>query len=173
MINDIDSYLYQYIDQKRKFAVGLIDLDNFVPFLNKFGLEKGKELVNLVLDVVKEAIREKGNFCDIIKHIEYDSVCFITSIEAVEEVCQAIVSQFDQRVREFYSDLELQRGYVVSKDRAGEIKTFPIITVSIAVVTNKRRKFIHPIQIITVLNRLLVFLKRKFVSSYVIDSYKV
>jgi hypothetical protein len=47
----------------------------------------------------------------------------------------------------FYDEKDRQRGYIEAKDRDGRLRRFPILTASIAAVTNEQRPLTHVAQI--------------------------
>jgi hypothetical protein len=49
-----------------------------------------------------------------------------------------IIKKFDSMVTRFYTPKDIANGYIVSKSRQGNIKRFPIMTISIAAVINDK-----------------------------------
>lgn len=52
-----------------------------------------------------------------------------------------IIEEFDRNISSFYSDLDINRGYILSKNRRGEDEKFGMVGISIAGITNKYRSF--------------------------------
>ena len=69
-----------------------------------------------------------------------DDFFLLTGPEKVEAVTNYICTEFDKQVKELYSAEDQAQGYIVSKDREGTEKRFPIMTISLAGVTNMHRK---------------------------------
>ena len=63
----------------------------------------------------------------------------LTTPQKTAEVTQYLCTQFDTRIRMLYKQEDLAQGYITSKDREGTEKKFPIMTVSLAGVTNTQR----------------------------------
>jgi len=61
------------------------------------------------------------------------------------------------------------RGCYVTQDRQGNEVTFPLVSVSAAVVTNERRTLVHPRQIAQIAAELLHYVKRTEGSNYFFD----
>ena len=94
-------------------------------------------------DVVKGTIAEGG----FVGHIGGDDFLFVIPASAVQEVCGEVVSVFDLIVPYQYSEQDRRAGYYFGKDRRGQLHKVPLMTVSIGVVTNERRRFRHPSQV--------------------------
>jgi hypothetical protein len=57
-----------------------------------------------------------------------------------------VIDSFDKKIPGFYDEQERQRGYIIGENRQGQEVKFPLATLSIAVVTNVKRKFKNHIQ---------------------------
>ena len=68
-------------------------------------------------------------------------------IDSVSDVCAEIVSIFDTLIPFQYSEQDRRAGYFFGKDRRGQLHRVPLMTVSIGVVTNERRRFTHAAQV--------------------------
>jgi hypothetical protein len=76
-----------------------------------------------------------------------DDFIFIMPMETVSDVCAEIVSIFDTLIPFQYSEQDRRAGYFFGKDRRGQLHRVPLMTVSIGVVTNERRRFTHAAQV--------------------------
>lgn len=127
------------IKDNEKFLVIYCDLDNFKAFNDKYGIGTGDEAIKLAADVFKEAIAKKGKSGDFIGHEGGDDFILLTRPERGKDIADYIISEFDKRIREFYGKEDLERGYTVAKSRQGVMMKFPIMTISLAGVTNEIR----------------------------------
>jgi len=128
------------ISRAEKFVVIYCDLDNFKAFNDKYGIAKGDEAIILTAEVFKEAARTQGNTNDFVGHEGGDDFILVTTPDKANAVAEHINSAFDKNVRELYDQDDLTRGFIVSKTRDGQIKEFPIMTISLAGVTNATRE---------------------------------
>ena len=115
------------------------DLDNFKAFNDKYGIAKGDDAIKLTAEVFKEASKAKGNPGDFIGHEGGDDFILLTTPEKAQAVADHITSEFDKRVRSLYSEEDLKQGFIIARARDGAIKQFPIMTISLAGVTNAHR----------------------------------
>ncbi|MBU1726287.1 MAG: diguanylate cyclase [Candidatus Omnitrophica bacterium] len=127
------------IKNNQQFMVIYCDLDNFKAFNDKYGIAKGDEAIKLTADVFKEAAKLKGDAGDFIGHEGGDDFILLTTPEKAQGVADHITSEFDKRVRALYSDEDLKQGFIIAHARDGSVKQFPIMTISLAGVTNAHR----------------------------------
>jgi hypothetical protein len=88
----------------------------------------------------------------------------------VETACQRVVESFDSIVPHFYDEEDRVRGSIVSTDREGAIKTFPLMAISIAVVFNEGGRLTHYGQASQIAMSLKKKAKENKKSCYVLDS---
>lgn len=127
------------IKTNKKFMVIYCDLDNFKAFNDKYGIAKGDEAIKLTADIFKEAAKAKGNADDFVGHEGGDDFILLTTPEKAQDVADYITKEFDQRIRSLYSQEDLTQGFIIAHARDGSIKQFPIMTISLAGVTNEHR----------------------------------
>lgn len=128
------------ISENKKFTVIYCDLDNFKAFNDKYGIQAGDEAIKLTAKVFKEAVAVKGNPDDFLGHEGGDDFILLTTPDKAQEIGQFITSEFDKRIRSLYNKEDLERGYIEAKSRYGEqVMKFPIMSVSLAGVTNEIR----------------------------------
>ncbi len=56
-----------------------------------------------------------------------------------------LVEEFEGQIQSFYSDEDRERGSIMGKDRKGQVQKFPLITVSVAIVTDDGSRFTSPL----------------------------
>jgi len=127
------------IKENKQFMVIYCDLDNFKAYNDKYGIAKGDEAIKLTAEVFKEAAKQKGDKEAFVGHEGGDDFILVTSPESAQAVADHITSEFDKRVRSLYDDEDLTRGYIIAHARDGAIKQFPIMTISLAGITNAHR----------------------------------
>ena len=136
--NVIHEEIEKRIREGSKFVAIYCDLDNFKAFNDNYGIAAGDQAIRLTAAILREALRQ-GNLSDFLGHEGGDDFILLTSPEKADPVTQFICSEFDRKIQELYSAEDRQRGHILSKDREGNAKTFPIMTISLAGVTNVHR----------------------------------
>ncbi len=130
-------------DRHRRWAVLYVDLDNFKAFNDKYGFERGDEALKMTARILLIAMREVGTPVDFLGHIGGDDFVLITTPAVVEKLCQKIVTELSRTAASLYDEEDLRQGYILSKDRDGNPRQFPLLTISIGVVTNEQKPIKH------------------------------
>lgn len=135
------------INEGRLFAVCYIDLDKFKVFNDKYGFERGDELIRETARVLIGAVEEKGEAHDFIGHIGGDDFVIITTPRTVDTLCTKIIKDFAAATSRVYDKEDLKKGYLLGKDRQGNPIKTPLVTISMGVVTNEHRRIKHVAQV--------------------------
>jgi diguanylate cyclase (GGDEF)-like protein len=139
IINEIGSR----IDKKELFAVCYADLDKFKAFNDKYGFEKGDEVIKNTARILINSVREKGTPQDFIGHVGGDDFVVITIPDKVDGLCKKIIADFNSIVPGLYNKEDLEKGYIVGRDRQKKIRKIPLLSISIGVVTNEKTEIKH------------------------------
>jgi hypothetical protein len=73
-----------------------------------------------------------------------DDFVFMSRPDSIDAICQTVIKRFDLVIPDFYDREDRLKGYIDSVDRRGNKEQFPIMSLSIAVVTNERIPIAHP-----------------------------
>ena len=139
--------LEQRLQQGGPIAVGYVDLDGFKSFNDAYGFERGDEVLRETARILLTTLQQQGTPNDFLGHIGGDDFVFITTPAVVDQIAEAIRRETKASLATFYDKPARQRGYLEGKDRAGQPARFPLVTVSVAVVTNERRTLRHVAEI--------------------------
>ncbi len=142
----IEKTMQERISSGDLIAFCLFDIDNFKSYNDHYGYAKGNELIKATAKIIVDAVSELGTADDYIGHIGGDDFVIITKPDLYDRICNAVIDSFDKTVPVFYDSEIRKRGYIFAEDRQGKQVTFPLASISIAVVTNTKREFINYIQ---------------------------
>lgn len=142
----IENVVNKRIAINAPIAFCLMDIDNFKAYNDRYGYAKGNDLIQATAAIIMKTVAEYGTEDDFIGHIGGDDFVLITNPDCFPRICEYIVEDFDKTIPDFYNVEDRQRGHIISKNRQGQEVTFPLVSISIAVVTNERRKFLNHIQ---------------------------
>lgn len=137
----IEKTLSSRISREENFALLYIDLDDFKAFTDYYGFVKGSELIRATGTILKEVVTTKGGEGDFVAHIGGDDFIIITLPERAIDIAKEVIRLFDEIAPSFYEKGDLERGFIVTKDRRGFMVKFPIISISIVILTNERRQY--------------------------------
>ncbi len=157
------------IDRKQDFALAYCDLDYFKSFNDKYGFSRGDEVLMMSARIIVNTVKSFVGEQTFVGHVGGDDFVVITSPDIVEEVCQRIIFSFDGIVPNFYDMEDRKRKSIVSTDRQGNIQTFPLMAISIAVVFNINGKLKHYGEASAIAMGLKKKAKEDPKSSYVLD----
>jgi len=136
----IETILKNRLAENLPTAFCLIDIDNFKAFNDRYGYATGNSVIKTSSTIIQEMTGDYGTDNDFVGHIGGDDFVFITIPENYEKICREIIREFDIRAPQFYTSEDAERGFIKSTSRQGEKMHFPIMTLSIAVVTNIDKK---------------------------------
>lgn len=165
----IEEVLKKRIQEESPLAFCLVDLRNFKAFNDQYGYARGNEVILATAEILKKALREHGAEGDFLGHIGGDDFVLISTPDRYEKTCETILSAFDREIVTFYDPEDRQQGCIQGKTRRGEDLTFPIMTISIAVVTNRHRRLKNHIQVGEIAAEMKNFAKSFPKSIYVVD----
>lgn len=151
------------------FAVMYFDLDNFKAYNDVYGFSNGDEVIKLLARIIVKNIHniEYGN--SFIGHIGGDDFVAMIDKYNYESLCKDIINEFDTKVTKFYTEEDVERGYVEVANRKGIIEEFPLVSLSIAVVEVENGNFTSPLEIGEVSAQVKHMAKEMRGSSYVIN----
>jgi diguanylate cyclase (GGDEF)-like protein len=165
----INRQIQERLDASQAFAVAYADLDNFKPFNDHYGFSRGDEMIRvtgrLILNIVKNRQSQEG----FVGHIGGDDFIYVIDVDLVEEITNDIIEAFDRIVPTFYDAEDREKGYIKSVDRQGNIKVYPVISISIGITHNKIKKFSHYGEITEVASEMKRFAKTFKGSCFKID----
>ncbi len=166
----IENTLKKRLEDGSLFAFCHFDLDNFKAFGDKYGYAMGSEVIKATARIIESSVASYGAQDDFVGHIGGDDFVVVTTPDCYEKICCAVIETFDRTVPDFYSPEDLGQGFIMGKTRQGGEAAFPLMTISIGVVTNRYRQFIDPLQIGEMSAELKECAKSRHGSNYVVDS---
>jgi hypothetical protein len=99
-----------------------------------------------------------------------DDFVFMSAPATIEPICQTLIKRFDLVIPDFYDPDDRGKGFIDSVDRRGNHERFPIMSLSIAVVTNEHRTISHPGDVSKIASELKKVAKSRPGSVYVKDT---
>jgi diguanylate cyclase (GGDEF)-like protein len=140
----IDDTIDTRLEAGRSTAVCVIDIDNFKGFNDRYGYAEGNEVIQATAAIITSAVKENGAADDFIGHDGGDDFIVVTEPERYEEICKTVVKRFDEQIPLLYDSEDRQRGAIVGKNRQGTEVVYPLMTISIAVVTDREGSIKKP-----------------------------
>jgi len=150
------------------FAVCYADLDHFKEFNDRYGYNNGDRVILILSRILREVVRAHSPRA-FVGHIGGDDFIFNAPLDEFRTCCEDVISVFSELIPYQYTPEDRERGYFHGKDRRGEMYKVPLMTLSIGVVTNEHRSFVHTAQISELATEMKAYAKTFTGSIYVVD----
>lgn len=164
--------LQQRISSAKPFAVGYADLDKFKIYNDKYGFEKGDEVIRITARILVENANRIANKEVFIGHIGGDDFVFICADDIADRLSEALIAEFDRTAPNFYNEADRAAGYIIGKDRQGNETKAGLMSISIGIVSSVAQKITHVAQVGEIGAELKKFAKSLEKSNYVRDQRK-
>ena len=156
----IEQEIARRLAEGEVFAVAYADLNEFKAYNDHYGFLRGDDVIVLTADVLRGALVDHAEGPVFLGHIGGDDFVFVCAPADIPAVCADVVSTFDLRVRDLYSEADLERGYVEVSDRQGDARRYPVTSIAIGVATNERRAFVDHREVAEVAAEMKSYVKR-------------
>ena len=143
----IHAELKKRISNKEEFSVLYLDLDNFKAYNDVYGFLKGDEIIKFTADTIMTSIHSLIPNNSFIGHIGGDDFIAIVPTLNCEDVCKDIIANFDANVVRFFTEDDVEKGYIEVANRKGVIEQFPLTSISIGVVEADVGRFANILEI--------------------------
>jgi diguanylate cyclase (GGDEF)-like protein len=166
--NLIKQEITRRLDNSEIFAVVYVDLDHFKPFNDHHGFARGDSVLRFLGDLLKRSTLE-WDFNGFVGHVGGDDFVVVCRGQGVETLCENILDRFDAEVKTFHDAGAVKRGYYEAPNRHGQLMRFPLLSLSLAVVSTRSRVIISYGQIVSIASEVKRQAKETPGSSYFID----
>ena len=136
-----------------------IDIDNFKAYNDNYGYLNGDNAIKSAAALLAGVQADFAGEEVFLGHVGGDDFVLMSAPGRSEEIAGAIAGRFDAMAPGFYSAEDEARGFIRTRDRAGETREFPLMTLSIALATNEKRKFSHYAGIVDIAGEIKKHLK--------------
>ena len=168
----IQSEIRRRLLKNEYFVMLYFDLDNFKSYNDYYGFAKGDEIIKFTAKTIIYNVHMQEDDNNFIGHVGGDDFVAIVDNEDFEKICQNIILNFDQGVREYYEEEDLERGYLEITNRKGVVEEFPITSISIGAVEVNEGRFNNSLEIGEAAAQVKHLAKTIQGSTYVVDRRK-
>ncbi len=155
--------------KKEEFAILYFDLDNFKSYNDLYGFAKGDEIIKFTARTIVRNIHAVELESSFVGHIGGDDFIAIVSNADYEQICKNVIKEFDEKVLDYFTKEDVERGYVEVANRRGIIEQFPLTSISIGVVDVPVGRFKSALEIGETGAQVKHVAKTTVGSSYAID----
>ncbi len=132
---------------KETFAMIYIDLDNFKAYNDIYGFLKGDQIIKFTAKTILKNVHTDEYEDSFVGHIGGDDFVAIVSETDYEKICQNIITDFDTNILKYFTDEDVERGYLEVENRKGIMEQFPLTSISIGVVEVEEGRFANVLEI--------------------------
>jgi diguanylate cyclase (GGDEF)-like protein len=143
----IEREITDRIQSGNDFGFMYIDIDRFKSFNDHYGYSRGDRAISYLAGVLVGCSKKFGSETDFIGHVGGDDFVLTTSSEHAEKLALHIVEEFDSGIVNLHDQEDFEKGYLAVKSRSGKFKRFPLITLTVAMVSEASGRFEHPAQL--------------------------
>lgn len=168
----ISAELKKRLMMQETFSVLYLDLDNFKAYNDVYGFLRGDEIIKFTANVILKNVHMESQIENFVGHIGGDDFVAIVDNECYEKVCQNIILEFDKGITKYFTEEDVERGFLEVPNRKGIIEQFPITSISIGVVVVDKSKYANILEIGEVGAQVKHIAKTTMGSSYAINRRK-
>jgi diguanylate cyclase (GGDEF)-like protein len=133
--------IYEHIEQcltkNDQIAVAYADIDNFKPYNDVYGFDKGDQVIKMLAQALT---RNADANLDFVGHVGGDDFILIFKSADWESRCKKILDDMTAMIPLFYRQNDLKAGKINALDRQGNKKEYPLISLSIGVTEPDLKK---------------------------------
>lgn len=155
--------------KKQEFAILYFDLDNFKEYNDTYGFLKGDEVIKFTAKTILKVMHQYKLEESFVGHIGGDDFVGIISDINYDNLCQDIITKFDNGILEYFNEEDIERGYLEVANRKGIIEQVPLTALSIGVVKVLPGEYTNPLEIGEVGAQVKHLAKTQMGSAYVIN----
>ncbi len=118
-----------------------IKIDHFDTFTDVYGFVAGDEVIRFMALLMGEVIDELGTPKDYAGHPGRDNFIIITHMDDPDRLKQRLIDRFNEDVKQHYSFIDRERGYVLVPDSVYGDQQAPLMTLSTGSVSTRTHQF--------------------------------
>ena len=166
---EIELEMTRRIAANVRFAVCYADLDHFKEYSDRYSYYDGDRVIRILSRILHDCVKGLCGEDGFVGHIGGDDFIFILPMANINETCGTVVEVFDTLIPFQYSEQDRRAGYYFGKDRRGQLRKVPLMTLSVGVVTNERREFTHAGQVSELATEMKSYAKSLHGSVFAVD----
>ncbi len=166
---EIEAELARRVASGDRFAACYADLDHFKEFNDRYGYHNGDQVIRLLARILHDVVKGLCGESGFVGHIGGDDFLYTVPIAAMARVCDDVIRVFDELIGLQYSQQDQRVGYFFGKDRRGQMHRVPLMTLSVGVVTNQRRRFTRGVEVSELATEMKSYAKTLPGSLWVVD----
>ena len=159
--------------RKNEFAVLYLDLDNFKEYNDIYGFSKGDEVIKYTAKTILKIIHKYELEDTFVGHIGGDDFIALIPKADYDKISQDILANFDEGIKKYFTEDDIEKGYLEVANRRGIIEQFPLTSLSIGVVAVEPGEYKNSLEIGEVGAQVKHLAKTQVGSAYAVNRRKI
>ncbi len=165
----IERVIRKRIDSGEKFSVLYMDINNFKSFNDRYGFEKGDDVIRHMAKLLVQVSQTIGDEDCFMGHIGGDDFIVVLRPDKEEAFARRLIAEFDRIMPTYYNDEDRQRGHIRMVNRQGKRENTPLMSCAVAACNNLYRSYKSVGEIAQDAAEVKAFLKSQKGSHYLRD----
>jgi diguanylate cyclase (GGDEF)-like protein len=136
------------------FSLLQLDIDHFKAFNDKYGYARGDVAIQTLAKVLVDAAARHGGDANFVGHIGGDDFVVLSTPDHAEEIGEEVIAEFKTQVLTLYAPADLEAGFVEVRNRLHQLDRFPLMSITIALVSTDRMPVTHVAQLLDIAQEL-------------------
>jgi DNA-binding response OmpR family regulator len=137
----IEDHLRTLMRSQKTWTYLDLKISNFDAFTDVYGFVAGDEVIRFMALLMGEVIDELGTADDYAGHPGRDTFIVITHTQDVDRFKERLTTRFDDEVRQHYSFIDRERGYILVPDALYGERQVPLMSLSVGSVSTRTHRF--------------------------------
>jgi len=166
----IEREICRRLDANAPFDIAYFDIDNFKPFNDHYGFQKGDEVIRKLAEVMTACAAASPLAEDIFcGHIGGDDFIMITQSLEAERLSERVIRAFEAERAAFHGARDMAQGGYRAMNRKGEPEAFTLISLSVGIVNTSLSSVGSYAKLASLSTEVKKAAKKKTGSSIVVD----
>jgi diguanylate cyclase (GGDEF)-like protein len=152
--HSINAEIRRRLGEGVPFALLQVDVDYFKAFNDYYGYGRGDEAIQLLARILTESVYRVTSGQGFVGHIGGDDFVVLCPCESAEALGEEIMAWFNTAAMDLYDPEDRERGHVQVLNRRHVVEHFPLMSLTIALVSTDRVPVTHLAQLIDIAQEL-------------------
>ncbi|MBI3999413.1 MAG: diguanylate cyclase [Candidatus Omnitrophica bacterium] len=138
----IEENIERRLERNEAFSICYLDINHFKSFNDRYGFDRGDRAIRHLAQLITKSLETSGATRNsFVGHIGGDDFIVVMDPELEARFAQECLQEFDRIIPTYYDETDRKRKSVLVKNRNGVPMAFPLMSLSIAAITNLYRPY--------------------------------
>lgn len=137
----IEEHLRGLMHSDKEWTYIDVKINHFDAFTEVYGFLAGDEVMRFTALVMGEVVDELGTPDDYLGHPERENFVVITHAADADKLKQRLVERFNDEVKQHYSFIDRERGYILVPDGTHGERQEPLMALAVGSVSTRTHQF--------------------------------